>query len=118
MKRYRKSIKPLIPILLIELLLSWFLIGLPFLVLTLWRYFGKELVLGETGVVIRSGVIIVQETEVKYSKVNSISITRGMIPNVGTIILLTGNDVVGVSFGPVDNPEILKQEIDARIGKA
>lgn len=101
--------------------LLWLLLACPTLGLTLillivdWLKFETDLlVVGEKGVTIKTGVFAKQENQIRYSKINSVAVTKKWWINIGDIIIFAGNDVAGIRFKNVDDPFAVKAAIDAK----
>lgn len=84
----------------------------------LWNHYSKTLIIDETGVRYKKGILNITTTELKFKNINSVNISQalfGRILDFGDIVITTGNDTSGIVFGPVDRPEFIKMEIDKYI---
>ena len=82
------------------------------------KYLSEYLVVDEKHLKFKTGVLSNSEVEVPFNKINSISIKQtlfGKLLGYGDIIVNTGNDVSGIVFKSVDDPQSLKKEIQAKI---
>ena len=108
---------------LISAIIFWgicclFLIGIPFLIGSLLIYSRHKITLGERTVTLSRGVLTATVTDVPYSKINSVGVSRGLLGmalGCGTVTISTGNDVAGIVFRNIERPEELKRALQARM---
>lgn len=118
MKEFKKSQRTFIGMMILGVILLCPTFGLWSIVMVIqWvNYQSNSLVLTKDGVVIKTGVFAKQINEIKYSKINSISVSKKWWANIGDIVIFAGNDVTGIAFKDVDNPFEVKGEIDKMLG--
>ena len=78
------------------------------------NYKNSQIIIGPKSVVLRKGTINVHTHEIRYSKINSITVSKGIF-TLGTITIFSGNDVSGLQFNRLDDPHEVKREIDNKI---
>lgn len=118
MSTYKQALPYLLPKLIVPGLLSFIIIGIPFLIATILEFFTTEVTLDERSVTLKKGILSVHKTEVLYSKINSITIHQdlfGKIFKYGDVIIMAGNDVSGIPLKGIDHPENLKKEVYSKI---
>ncbi len=77
-------------------------------------YLRRTLTITKNGLILKKGILTMHITEMPYSKINSVSVRRGLLGNIfgyGDIIILAGNDTGGIPFKGVEDPEGLKANI-------
>ena len=114
---YRQSIFFLVSKLIIDVLLMAVLIGFVTAIKHLLEYFKVQIELTDKTVILKMGILTSNVTEVPYSKINSISVRKGIVGSMlgyGDIVILTGNDVSGIVFKGIENPDQLKMAINNR----
>lgn len=116
---FRQHQNSLVAHLLVDLLiLSWLLgLGLVLALLHYLRYQNTGITLGAKSVTLLRGGISTKVTQVPYSKVNSVTVSQGILGkswNSGDVIISTGNDVSGIVFKGIENPHLLKETIEKR----
>lgn len=92
-------------------------VGFVTIFISLFRYLANYLEIGERGVVLKMGLLSTVKHEIKYDKINSITISQGPLAkmlNYGTITITTGNDLSGLSFPDISNPNEVKKIIDEK----
>jgi uncharacterized membrane protein YdbT with pleckstrin-like domain len=97
---------------------SLFVVGIPFLIGALLAYSRHKITLGDRTVTLSRGVMVATVTDVPYSKINSVGVSRGltgMVFNSGTVTISTGNDIAGIVFKNIERPEELKLMLQARM---
>ena len=100
------------------LLWSLLIVGLPYTIGLLIRYFTTTVSIGQTGLVYKTGLIRKVEKEIPFSRVNSVDVQRplaGQYLGYGDVRVLAGNDLDGIVFRGIDNPLKLKEVIQSRI---
>lgn len=114
MKEFRKSARTFRGMMILGVILLCPTLGLwSFIMLAQWmEYKNNALILAKDGVIIKSGVFSKHINEIKYNKINSISVHKKWYANIGDIIIFAGNDITGIAFKGVDNPFAVKNEID------
>ncbi len=78
------------------------------------KFLKNSLTVSEKGILLTKGVLSTTTIEIPFSKINSVTVRRGVLGKLlgyGDILILAGNDMQGVPFAGVDNPEGLKSEI-------
>lgn len=119
MKTYRTSRTMFMLAMTVDLLLlcPTFGIWIIFMIRHILTYMNQSLIIGQQGLVLKTGILRVQTHDIRYSKINSITVSKGMMGRMfgyGTITIFTGNDVSGIKFKNVDNPDQIKREIDSK----
>lgn len=118
MKTYRPSTTLLIFWLIIDLMLACVFIGFILMAYHLWQYYSMSLTLGEKGLILKTGILATRTVEIKYSKINTVTVHQGLIGNLlgyGNLVIFAGNDVSGIVVKEIDNPQTVKAELDAKI---
>jgi membrane protein YdbS with pleckstrin-like domain len=95
-------------ILVISIIL-WFL-SLFYLFHTCYKHFSQKLILDETGVTYKTGIIFVRKSRVPYFKINNIVIEKFLF--LDNIRLETGNDNTDIYCKHVENGEQVKRQIE------
>ena len=117
-KVYRESNVKLTVDIIVDVILMALLIGFIRLPIHILEYLKKSVALGANGVILKTGVLSTTTTEIPFSKINSVTVNRGVFGKIfgyGDIAILAGNDVQGIPFKGIDNPERLKNEIMSRV---
>jgi len=78
------------------------------------NYKNNQIIIGPKSVVLRKGTINVRTHEIRYSKINSITVAKSIF-TLGTITIFSGNDVSGLQFSRLDDPHEVKRDIDNKI---
>lgn len=73
------------------------------------------MVLGKDSVIIKTGILSKHTSEIRYTKINSVSVSKKWWIDVGDIVIFAGNDLTGIGFSGLDNPFQVKAEIDKMI---
>ena len=73
----------------------------------------NKLVLKAKSISVTRGALRVQTIDIPYSKINSVSVSRGFF--LGSITIMTGNDVNGIVFSGIDNAQQIKNAIEQRL---
>lgn len=118
MKTYKQSTTMFVIAILIDLLLCCVFIGFFLLPIHILAYLNQSIIIGPKSVVLRTGILNIKTHDIRYSKINSIIVNRGILGRIfgyGTIVIFTGNDVAGLAFKDIDNPEEVKRELDNMI---
>lgn len=118
MKVYRQSSSLFAGRMIMGLLLSCVLIGIPLLIYWVWKYYAMSLTLNEKGLVLKTGILSTRVVEIKYNKINTVTVHQGFLANLqgyGDLIIFAGNDVSGIVVKEIDKPQLLKAEIDRMI---
>lgn len=117
MKEYKQSTFFFTIKMVILLILACPTFGLTFIwMIYAWLKFETDLLtLNENEVTIKTGVLSKQVNAIKYSKINSVVVTKKWWINIGDIIIFAGNDIAGIRFSNIDNPFQVKAAIDAKI---
>lgn len=105
---------------IVDVILIPILIGLVHLPITLLRYNSEELEVTDEGVNVKRGIFSSQVTHIPFSKINSLTTKRGLGGNLlgyGDIIILTGNDIAGIPFSGIENPEGVRAYIMGKMKK-
>lgn len=100
-----------------DLLLFCVVVGFYTIFRSLARYLSNSIEIGQNGVILKTGLISTVEHEIKYDKINSVTIKQGLLAkmlNYGTITIFSGNDVSGISFPDISHPYEVKKVIDER----
>lgn len=114
---YRQSMSFLVSKLLIDGLLMMVLIGFITAIKHILEYYRVQIELTDKTVILKMGILTTNVTEVPYSKINSISVRKGIVGSMlgyGDIVILTGNDVSGIVFKGIENPDQLKAALNNR----
>lgn len=125
MHKYRQSSNRLIGFLVIELILGLLFARVPihvistpfFILLALYQigsYLTETITVNKDEVLLKTGLLSQKTMEVPLQKINSVAIHRGILArilNYGTIAIFTGNDVSGIKFRGIDDPEGLKRRL-------
>lgn len=101
-----------------DLLLSCIGIGLILIPIHLLQRYNSSLTLGSKGLILRLGILSTVLHEIRYDKINSITVKQSTFGNLlgyGSLVILTGNEVSALIFKDLDNPHRIKKEIEARI---
>ena len=122
MKEYKQS-KTLLILKIIMAIFSMIpLITIPFsiiyLIVVILKYNTTKLNLKEHDLSYTYGILSTTNTDLKFRDIQTISIKKTLIGRMfhyGNIILITGSDTGNIYFQGIDNPEIIKQEINAQI---
>jgi uncharacterized membrane protein YdbT with pleckstrin-like domain len=117
-KIYRGSSVKLTVDVIVDILLMFVFVGWILLPIHILEYLKKSLSLGANGIALRVGALSTTTTEIPYSKINSVTVKRGVFGKIfgyGDIAILTGNDLQGIPFKGIDNPEKLKSEIMSKV---
>lgn len=123
MKVYKQSKVNFILYMIIDVILLCPTLGLWVFVLMyhIMQYNSNTLTLGEQSIIMRTGIFNSQLHEIRYSKINSVIVSRSFLGSVygyGNITIFSGNDISGLLFKDIDSPEKVKKEIDAMIEDA
>jgi uncharacterized membrane protein YdbT with pleckstrin-like domain len=97
---------------------SLLIVGMPYTIGLLVRYYTTTVSVGQTGLVYKTGLIRKVEKQIPFSRVNSVDIQRnlaGQYFHYGDVRVLAGNDLDGIVFRGIDNPQALKEVIQSRI---
>ena len=89
-------------------------LGVIIFILHILIYFNYLLTITPSAVLVKRGIIITNTVEIPFNKINSMTIRKGIFAGLfgyGDILILSGNDVQGVKFPNINNPEELKKEI-------
>ena len=100
------------------LLLSTIVIGIPYTIALVVRYLTTTVSVVQTGLIYKTGLINKVEKQIPFTRVNSVDIKRnlpGQFLSYGDVRVFTGNDIDGIVFRGIDNPETLKQVIQSHI---
>lgn len=111
---YKQSIAYLSIKLLVDILLMTVLIGFFTFIKHLYDYICTSITLTGNGVILKRGLVTSNVTEIPYTKINSITIKQGILGqflNYGDVIILAGNDLVGIPFKGISSPEEIKRQI-------
>lgn len=114
---FRQHRRKLYRSLAIDFLLLFVMVGFFTVLYHILKYLNLSITLTERSLIMRKGTLSASETEVPYSKVNSVTVrqsTMGKAFNYGDIIISTGNDVTGVVFDSIENPHRLKEIVGER----
>jgi len=74
--------------------------------------------LTDTDVILKQGVLNKSSHEIPYHKIHSVSVTKGMFQRMlhaGNIVIMAGNDVSGLPFKNVEDPETIRDEISTHL---
>ena len=116
---YRQSNSWFIPQLILDFFLCIILIGFILLPIHVIAYISSAITVTKTSVRLRRGLLSVKTTEIPFSKINSVTVKSDFLGNLldyGDIAILTGNDIEGEVFEHIQNPELLRAILTARIG--
>lgn len=111
---YRQSSVKLVINIIIDTILMFIFIGWILLPIHILDYLRRTLTITKNGLILKKGILTMHITEMPYSKINSVSVRRGLLGNIfgyGDIIILAGNDTGGIPFKGVEDPEGLKANI-------
>lgn len=92
----------------------WLLVAIPLLIALALYKSHAALSVNNNSINMKSGFFIVNETEIPFSKINSITTQKGILGNMfgyGTLIIMTGNDIRGQRFASLEDPEKVKNEL-------
>lgn len=81
-------------------------------------YLNQSLHVNEGGLIMRTGILNVTTQDIKYSKINSITVRKSLLGrflNYGTLVIFTGNDLGGIAFKNLDEPYKVKSILDNKI---
>lgn len=122
MKTYRQSQKKFIIEMVLYLILACPTLGLMLIpmIVRILSYQNNTLVLDETGVTINTGTFNKNSHNIRYSKINSVTVNQTFLDssnNCGTLTIFSGNDVSGIQFKDIDSPQKVKKELDMMIEK-
>lgn len=84
----------------------------------LLKYLSESLSLDDRHLKLKTGILSNHEVEIPFDKINTISVKQGLLGKIlsyGDIIVHTGNDVSGIAFKSIDNPQQIKALIQGRI---
>lgn len=118
MKTYKQSTKVFVLKLIVDAFFCLILIGFITFIYHVLEYLNQSITIGPKSVVLKKGILNIKTLDIRYNKINSINVDRGLLGRIlgyGTILIFTGNDVSGIAFKNVDEPEMLKMEIDKMI---
>lgn len=97
---------------------SLLIVGIPYTIGLIVRYYTTTVAVGQTGLVYKTGLIRKVEKQIPFTRVNSVDIQRnlaGQYFHYGDVRVLAGNDLDGIVFRGIDNPQTLKEVIQSRI---
>lgn len=112
---FRQSMSFLVRKLIVDGFLLMLLIGFFTGIKHILEYFNTQIQLTTKTVILKKGIFTSNVTEVPYSKVNSISVRKGVLGSMfgyGDLVILTGNDVAGIVFKGIENPDQIKMAIN------
>jgi len=114
MKEFKTSARTFRGLMILGVILLCPTFGLwGFVMLAQWlEYKNNALILAKDGVIIKTGILSKHINEIKYSKINSISVHKKWYGDMGDIIIFAGNDITGLAFKNVDSPFEVKDAID------
>lgn len=120
MKEYKSSIALFMLKIAVGIILLCPTLGLSSLYLldVVWKYYSKTLFVNDNALLVRTGIINIQTNEIRYNKINGIYIKKnwlGRLLGYGTLVISVGNDTTGILFMNVDQPELLKATIEAKL---
>jgi len=105
---------------LFDLILGCAIIGFFLIPIHILSHMNQSLIIGTKSLVLKTGILSTHTHEIRYSKINSITVNRGILGSLlgfGTITIFAGNDVSGLKFKNLDSPDKVKREIDEMIEK-
>lgn len=108
----------IIRIIFIDIPLLMFLVGFFTLPIRILNFLNAKLILKEKTILLQKGVLSKSDVEIPYSKINTVSIKQDLIGNLfsyGDIVITTGNDVSGIPFAGVSNPQHIRQLINNKL---
>lgn len=117
-KTYRQSGKYLAMLLVSDAILMMLFIGFLLALIHLIEYFGSSLTITKNGVILKKGILSSSTIDIPYSKINSITVKQGPLGRsvgYGDILLMTGNDVSGIPFKGIGDPELVKAIIQKQM---
>lgn len=97
---------------------SLLIVGIPYTIGLVVRYYTTTVSVSQNGLVYKSGLIKKVEKQIPFSRVNSVDVQRnlaGQYLHYGDVRVLAGNDLDGIVFRGIDNPQQLKEVIQSRI---
>jgi len=103
-----------------DAILMLFGIGFITVIFTFLDYISNYLEVKDSSLLLKTGFLKVVRHEIQYNKINSITIEQslfGRMFNYGTIVIVTGNNISGIKFKNIDNPEEIKNLIDEKMSK-
>jgi hypothetical protein len=92
------------------------LAGIPMIVEWL-RHQNESLILSDGGITVKSGILNKNSLDIKYSKINSISVKKHWYDDYGDLVIFAGNDTSGIVFKGIEKPFAVKDLIDSYIDK-
>lgn len=105
-------------IMFIDFPLMIIMVGFFTLLVRVLRFLNAKLTLKEKTILLQGGIINKGDVEIPYSKINSVSVRQGLLGSFfgyGDIVITTGNDISGIPFKGIKNPQYVKQLINSKI---
>lgn len=113
-KLYRHTPKVFVGDIVLMIVVIGFLTG----AVHLLKYLSESLSLDDKHLKLKTGILSNHEVEIPFDKINTISVRQGLlgkILNFGDIVIHTGNDVSGIAFKSIDNPQQIKVLVQSKI---
>ncbi|MCA9327568.1 PH domain-containing protein, partial [Candidatus Saccharibacteria bacterium] len=86
----------------------------------LWYKF-SYITLGKQGIHLHKGWLNVTDKQIPYGKVNTVETHQSLLDRwvgCGTLKIFTGNDIQGITFNSIDEPNKIKQIIEERVNNS
>lgn len=99
-----------------DIVLTFLLIGLLLIPIHILAYISNKFMITKNSVILKRGILSSDTVEIPFTKINSITIKQGPLGKMfgyGDILIMTGNDVSGIPFKGIANPEQVKAKIQS-----
>ncbi len=99
---------------------SIFTISVIIVIALIFRYIFTSITVSDIGMDYKKGWLFTTKKQIPYDNINTVDLyvsILGKIFEYGNIHLSTGNDVTGIWFKTIDQPEILRELIEIEIAK-
>ncbi len=97
------------------LLTPVFGLGLIIILASLLYYFNTKVVATDTSIILHKGWLIKSVTEIPYTKINNVSVTKGARATHGSLVISTGNDSSKMLLGSFEGVQELHRIIQSHL---
>jgi len=118
---FRPGKKYFVFYIILSILLMFVLIGFIMLIAIILWYKFTYITLTKQGIHMHKGWLNVTDKQVPYEKVNTIETKQSIIDRMlgcGQLKIFTGNDIQGITFVGIDNPQKIKTIIEQRVNES
>jgi len=90
------------------------------MMLQIWNFFSRSLIVEENQIVLRNGIINIKRQELPYNRINAVEVDQGLIGRglyYGTLRIHVGNDITSIQFKDIDNPYDIKRVLNEKMAR-